>query len=287
MKFTGITAAASLCILASGAAAQTVDTTATPISLAEAIRLAQRNSIIDSSGARQHPHLRSGGEAILCCLPAELVCFSRETATERRPVRYAGQPRSIHGKSDELLDRTSEQPSAVRRWSSFLRPQALESRRRRSRSGRDSITVSGRAPGKAAVLQHSRCPRVAERRPGSDSAGRAAAARVVAAASRRGRYSFGFAAICCRGGQRTPRAAHGAEQPVGCQRDTHAARRIASDCDGGSIRHARSDRRHSESRRARAPRDQGAGDSAGGCGARLQLTRAFGLRRHRTCRRST
>ena len=46
MKFFSLTAAASLSIvLSSGAIAQSIDTTATPITLAEAIKLAQQNSV--------------------------------------------------------------------------------------------------------------------------------------------------------------------------------------------------------------------------------------------------
>ena len=81
MKFTGITAAASLCILASGAAAQTIDTTATPISLTEAIRLAQRNSI---TTVQARGNIRTSEAAVKQSYASFLPSFSVSAGRQRQ-----------------------------------------------------------------------------------------------------------------------------------------------------------------------------------------------------------
>ena len=74
-------AAASLCVLARGLAAQTIDTTATPISLTEAIRLAQQNSV---TTVQARGNIRTSEAAVKQSYAAFLPSFSLSAGRQRQ-----------------------------------------------------------------------------------------------------------------------------------------------------------------------------------------------------------
>src|SRR5512138_3061570 len=72
---------ATLCLVPGALAAQTVDTTATPIGLAEAIRLAQRNSV---STVQARGTIRTSSAAVKQSYAAFLPTFSVSARTQRQ-----------------------------------------------------------------------------------------------------------------------------------------------------------------------------------------------------------
>ncbi len=100
MKFFSLTAAASLSIvLSSGAIAQSIDTTATPITLAEAIKLAQQNSV---TTVQARGTIRTSEAAVKQSYAAFLPSFSVSANRQKQSgdrfdtqgnlVPFTGQP---------------------------------------------------------------------------------------------------------------------------------------------------------------------------------------------------
>ena len=81
MKLRTLMASASVCILPGAAAAQTIDTTATPISLTEAVRLAQRNSI---TTVQARGNIRTTEAAVKQSYAAFLPSFSVSAGRQRQ-----------------------------------------------------------------------------------------------------------------------------------------------------------------------------------------------------------
>lgn len=80
MRFNGIISA-SICFIPAALAAQTVDTTATPITLTEAIRLAQQNSV---TTVQARGNLRTSSAAVKQSYAAFLPSFSVSARTQRQ-----------------------------------------------------------------------------------------------------------------------------------------------------------------------------------------------------------
>ena len=81
MQLRALIASASLCILPGAAAAQTIDTTATPITLTEAVRLAQRNSI---TTVQARGSIRTTEAAVKQSYAAFLPSFSVSAGRQRQ-----------------------------------------------------------------------------------------------------------------------------------------------------------------------------------------------------------
>ena len=81
MKLRSLIATASACILPVAAAAQSIDTTATPISLTEAVRLAQRNSI---TTVQARGNVRTTEAAVKQSYAAFLPSFSVSAGRQRQ-----------------------------------------------------------------------------------------------------------------------------------------------------------------------------------------------------------
>ena len=81
MKATALISAVSLFLIPGALAAQTVDTTATPISLAEAIRLAQQNSV---TSVQARGSVRTSDAAVKQSYAAFLPSFSLSAGTNRQ-----------------------------------------------------------------------------------------------------------------------------------------------------------------------------------------------------------
>ncbi|HXV16501.1 MAG TPA: TolC family protein, partial [Gemmatimonadaceae bacterium] len=80
MRFNAIISA-SICLIPAALAAQTVDTTATPITLTEAIRLAQQNSV---TTVQARGNLRTSSAAVKQSYAAFLPSFSVSARTQRQ-----------------------------------------------------------------------------------------------------------------------------------------------------------------------------------------------------------
>ena len=87
----------------------------------------------DGAGAGHDPDFGAQREAGLQRVSAEHQRVGGHCPSERRQVRHAGQSRSLHRQSDELLDGAQRQSSAVRRWPAILRHQEDQGRRQRRR----------------------------------------------------------------------------------------------------------------------------------------------------------
>jgi outer membrane protein len=99
MKLSAFLSAASLCIASSGAAAQALDTAATPITLTEAIRLAQQNSV---NTVQARGTIRTSEAAVKQSYAAFLPSFSVSAGRQKQSgdrfdtqgnlVPFTGQP---------------------------------------------------------------------------------------------------------------------------------------------------------------------------------------------------
>jgi outer membrane protein len=99
MRFSAFISAASLSIVSSAAAAQTVDTTATPITLTDAIRLAQQNSV---TTVQARGTIRTSEAAVKQSYAAFLPSFSVSAGRQKQSgdrfdtqgnlVPFTGQP---------------------------------------------------------------------------------------------------------------------------------------------------------------------------------------------------
>src|SRR4026207_1977309 len=151
---------AALVVLSPGAViAQTVDdTAATPISLTEAIRLAEQNSVstVQARGSIRTSSA-AGKQSYAAFLPSFSVSASRQRQsgdrfdTQGNLVPFTGQP------TNYSTGLSRSHPRFIRRRSSLLRCEAVESRCRCGRSRRDCVAFQRRASGEAAVLQHPGC----------------------------------------------------------------------------------------------------------------------------------
>lgn len=99
MKFSTLTVAVSLSIVSSAAAAQTIDTTATPITLGDAIKLAQQNSV---TTVQARGTIRTSEAAVKQSYAAFLPTFSVSASRQKQSgdrfdtqgnlVPFTGQP---------------------------------------------------------------------------------------------------------------------------------------------------------------------------------------------------
>ena len=152
--------------------AQAADTLAArPISLREAVSLAQRNGPRPSRrAARCATPNRACAPRAPRCSPASTSPGAGEPV--RRSVRHAGPARTVsRAAAVELQHRLLVHVQRVRRRPPARRDPSHAGRRRRLRGERGEPAVQRRAPGEDAVLQRARRARVGGRGPGAARAG--------------------------------------------------------------------------------------------------------------------
>ena len=269
MKAPALISAVSLFLIPAALAAQTVDTTATPISLTEAIRLAQQNSV---TSVQARGSVRTSDAAVKQSYAAFLPTFSVSAGTNHQ----SGDRFDTQG---NLVPFTGNPTNYSTGLSSSL--QLFDGGRRffdvkRTKADVDAAEAGETASKYQVALQVKQQYYNILAARESQSAAQAQIDQaqqqlrvVVTASARRCRNGFRFTSLGCRTRQCAALTAHGREQSAGCECNADAAHRFATDSYRDAVRHARSAGHDSRYRRAHATRRSRARYQAGRRSARI------------------